>query len=79
VARSEASHGQNDRKVGRDGLPLLLTADEAAELLRTSRRGVYAMAERAQLPGAIRIGRRLLVRRDEILLWLGLGEGEKRK
>jgi excisionase family DNA binding protein len=76
VARSRAPHGHNDRGVGPDGLPRLLTADETAELLRTSRRGVYAMAERAQLPGAIRIGRRLLVRRDELLGWLGLQEEE---
>lgn len=59
-----------------DGLPLLLTADEAAELLRTSRRGIYAMAQSAQLPGAVRIGRRLLVRRDDLLAWLGLQEEE---
>jgi excisionase family DNA binding protein len=53
-------------------LPALLTPDEAATLLRTSRRGVYAMAQRAQLPGVVRIGRRLLFRRDDLLVWLGL-------
>jgi excisionase family DNA binding protein len=51
-------------------IPLLLTVDEAAELLRTSRKAIYAMAERAQLPGITRIGRRLLVRRDDLLAWL---------
>jgi excisionase family DNA binding protein len=50
--------------------PLLLTIDEVAALLRTTRKAVYAMAERAQLPGLTRIGRRLLVRRDDLLLWL---------
>jgi len=30
----------------------LLTAKEVADLLRTSRKAVYAMAERRQLPGA---------------------------
>ncbi|WP_437931078.1 helix-turn-helix domain-containing protein [Sorangium sp. So ce291] len=54
----------------RDELPLLLTADEAAALLRTTRKAVYAMAERAALPGAVRIGRRLLVHRDDLLRWL---------
>jgi excisionase family DNA binding protein len=48
----------------------LLTADEAAALLRTSRKAIYAMAERRQLPGITRIGRRLLVRRDVLLSWL---------
>jgi excisionase family DNA binding protein len=49
---------------------VLLTANEAAALLRTSRKAIYAMAERGQLPGVIRIGRRLLVRRDDVLSWL---------
>ena len=51
-------------------LPSLLTVDETAALLRTSRKGVYAMAERRLLPGVTRIGRRLLVRRDDLLEWL---------
>jgi excisionase family DNA binding protein len=49
---------------------VLLTARETAALLRTSRKAVYAMAERGQLPGVTRIGRRLLVRRDDLLSWL---------
>ena len=36
-------------------LPRLLTIDEAAELLRTTRRAIYAMVERRQLPGVVRI------------------------
>ncbi len=51
-------------------LPRLLTADEVAELLRTTRKAVYSMIERHQLPGVTRIGRRLLVRADELLDWL---------
>lgn len=58
------------------GLPLLLTADEAATLLRTTRSGIYAMAERRQVAGIVRIGRRLLFRRDELLEWLGVNEKE---
>ena len=54
----------------RGHLPHLLTADDVADLLRTTRRGVYAMAEREQLPGVIRIGRRLLIRSDDLLDWL---------
>ena len=50
--------------------PLLLTADETGSLLRKSRRAVYAMAERGQLPGVTRIGRRLLVHRATLLDWL---------
>ena len=46
---------------------MFLTADETAALLRTTRKAVYAMAERGRLPGVVRIGRRLLVRRDVLL------------
>ena len=54
----------------RDTLPVLLTVDEAAALLRTTRRGIYAMIERRQLPGVTRIRRRVLVRADDLLHWL---------
>jgi excisionase family DNA binding protein len=53
-----------------DSLPVLLTMAEVAAMLRTSRKAIYAMAERRQLPGLTRIGRRLLVRRDDLLSWL---------
>jgi excisionase family DNA binding protein len=50
--------------------PILLTIDETAALLRTSRRAIYIMVERRQLPGVTRIGRRVLVRRADLLDWL---------
>jgi len=65
----------NDQSVSHDtpaapGLPLLLTIDEAADLLRTSRRAIYAMIARHQLPGVVRIRRRVLVRSADLLDWL---------
>ena len=51
-------------------LPLLLNADETAEILRTTRPAVYTMAARGRLPGVTKIGRRLLVRSDALLHWL---------
>jgi excisionase family DNA binding protein len=50
--------------------PILLTVRETAELLRTTRRAIYAMVERGQIPGVTRIGRRLLFRRDDMLEYL---------
>jgi excisionase family DNA binding protein len=52
---------------GLDGLPPLLTPAEVAALLRTSRKAVYCMIERGQIPGVVRLGRRVLVRRDVLL------------
>jgi excisionase family DNA binding protein len=51
-------------------LPVFLTPDEAADLLRTSRKAVYVMVERRQLPGVTRIGRRLLIRTQSLLNFL---------
>ena len=54
----------------RTTLPVLLTVDEAGDLLRTTRRAIYAMIERRQLPGVIRVRRRVLLRADDLLDWL---------
>jgi excisionase family DNA binding protein len=54
-----------------EDLPQVLDANEVASLLRTSRAAVYAMVERQQIPGVIRIGRRVRFRRDTLLTWLG--------
>jgi len=50
--------------------PVLLTVDDAADLLRTTSRAIYVMVDRRQLPGVTRIGRRLLLRADDLLDWL---------
>jgi excisionase family DNA binding protein len=66
--RGEAAGG--DQGVGAPRHPLLLTVDEAAELLRTTRKAVYAMVERRQLPGVVRIRRRVLFRTAALLDWV---------
>ena len=60
----------NPHESHRTTLPVLLTVDEAADLLRTTRRAIYAMIERRQLPGVIRVRRRVLLRADDLLDWL---------
>jgi excisionase family DNA binding protein len=51
-------------------VPVLLTPHEVAASLRTSRKAIYAMIERGQLPGIVRVGRRVLVRADALVDWL---------
>ncbi len=56
---------------GRDeALPLYLTPDETAALLRTTRKAVYLLIERGQVPGVTRIGRRVLLKSADVLSWL---------
>ncbi len=48
----------------------LLTPADVAVWLRTTRRAIYMMSSRGGLPPAIRVGRRLLYRRSDLLAWL---------
>ena len=54
-------------------LPELLTAEEVAAWLRTSRKAIYTRAERGTLPGTVRLGGRLYFQRLALLRWLEQG------
>ena len=56
-----------DTTMNDHAMPVLLTTDEVATLLRTTRKAVYCMADRGQLPGKTRIGRRLLFSRRALV------------
>jgi excisionase family DNA binding protein len=43
-----------------------LTVDEAAELLRVNRKSLYQAIERGEIPGVIRIGRTIRIRRSAL-------------
>ena len=68
--RRSVARRQLERSDDVSAMPMLLTVDDAANLLRTTRRAIYAMLERRQLPGVIRIRRRVLIRSAELLEWL---------
>ena len=55
---------------GFERLPLLLKVDEVAELLRVTKRSIYTMVDRGQIPGITKVGGRLRFRRDAIEAWL---------
>ncbi len=48
----------------------LLLVGEVADLIRTTPKAIYSMIERGQLPGVVRLGRRVRVRQDDLLDWL---------
>ena len=68
--RAHDAHADSRVETAPIPLPLLLTPGETAELLRTTRKATYAMVARGQLPGVIRIGRRVLIRRNDLVDWL---------
>jgi excisionase family DNA binding protein len=60
--------GAKEQHQDRHTLPMFLTVPEVAELLRTTRKAVYAMIERGQIPGVARLTpKRILVRREDLL------------
>ena len=59
-----------DRHETEDIGALLLTVAEVCRMLKISKGGVYQMVARAELPGIIKIGRRLRFRADAIKKWL---------
>jgi len=59
-----------DTSTNDPAMPILLTPDEVAVLLRTTRKAVYGMVERGQLPGVRKIGRRVLFRSRQLLDYL---------
>jgi excisionase family DNA binding protein len=48
-------------------LPLLLTPNEVATLLRISRGAVYQRISRGQLPGVVKSQRSILIMRDALM------------
>jgi excisionase family DNA binding protein len=64
------THSTNSTTGAGKDAPRYLKAIEVADLLRTSVKAIYVMIERQQLPGVVRIGRRVLVRTESLISWL---------
>jgi excisionase family DNA binding protein len=54
-----------------NSLPVVLTVDEVAALLRVDRKSVYSMIRRGKLPGVRRVNRAIRIGRDAVIRWLG--------
>ena len=57
-------------KIDVSALPLVMTVDETADLLRVNRKTVYQMIDRNELPGVVRAGRKIRVSTQAVLEWL---------
>ena len=66
-SRPRASTPQRSTSTKSSTFPDLLTVDEVAELLRTTRKGVYGLIYRGAFPGVIRLPGRILIDRAELL------------
>jgi excisionase family DNA binding protein len=56
-------------------LPRHDTVADVAAMLRTTPKAIYTMVERGQIAGVVRIGRRVLFRREALLQWLSERSG----
>ena len=61
---------KNSTKYASQELPSLVSVHEVSIWLNTSKKAVYAMISRRQLPAPIKIGRRVLFERSKLLEWL---------
>lgn len=73
-----AGGGLPDETPGTSALPLVLTVDELAALLRVDRKSVYSAIQRGEIPGVRRLGRTVRLHRDTVLRWLSQGQDRAR-
>jgi excisionase family DNA binding protein len=73
ISESIEGGGSEDSRPG-SALPVVLTVDEAAELLRVDRKTVYESIRRGELPGVVRLGRSIRIGRTALLEFLA-GQG----
>ncbi|MCL6521394.1 MAG: helix-turn-helix domain-containing protein [Firmicutes bacterium] len=59
----------DDRILDEDGEPLVLTVAEVARLLRVGQTTLRQALKRGDIPH-VRLGRRILIRRDALFAWM---------
>ena len=69
-------HASLDQGGAEGALPLILTVEEVADLMRIDRKTAYAAIACGEVPGVRRIGRCIRISRDVLLRWLEQGEAK---
>lgn len=65
---------KNEENTQAPHVPLVLTVDEVAHLLKVNRKTIYEMVNRNQLPGVVRVGRKIRISAQAVVSWLN-GQG----
>jgi len=64
---------ETDDAHGHGGLPVMLTVDDVAGMLRCSSRSVYRLADAGRLPRPVKLGGLVRWRRETIEDWIARG------
>jgi hypothetical protein len=58
---------ENENRLNFDDLPDVVTADELSRLLGLSKSATYDALGRGEIPGSFRVGRKIMVMRDDLV------------
>ncbi len=66
----------NQNKTSYDQLPIMLNANAVAQTLGISRAGAYELMHSKGFP-TLRIGKRMMVSKDQLINWVEMKSGEQ--
>jgi excisionase family DNA binding protein len=66
----------NQNKTSYDQLPIMLNANAIAQTLGISRAGAYELMHSKGFP-TLRIGKRMMVSKDQLINWVEMKSGEQ--
>jgi excisionase family DNA binding protein len=72
LVNSASVMGTEEREAADQGLPPVLTVEEASRFLRVNNKTLYAGVSSGEVPGR-RIGKRVVILRDALLKWMSSG------
>lgn len=69
-----ASETKKTTAIDRAALPIIMTADDVAELMHVNRKTVYALFKKGVIPGGRRLGAVIRFSRERVLQWMDDGQ-----